>query len=61
MKLYFNLSVFAQGNELRKGNEVLKNQCIEIDFSTLTKTQRDAIVSTCLMQQDELFFPDSRG
>ena len=61
MNLYFKLSTFAQVNELRKGNELKQNQVIEVNFSELTESQRSAITAVCILQDNELFFPDYRG
>ena len=44
MKLYFLVSDEFIKSELLKGNEVTKNQCIDIDFSQLTEYQRQMIV-----------------
>lgn len=44
MKFYFNVTDEFISSELMKGNEVKREQCIDIDFSGLAEDQRETIL-----------------
>lgn len=54
MKIYFNLTDEAISNYLKEGIELSKEQSTEINFSDLSKEDREIILRHCVIKNDGL-------